>query len=65
MEAIMIRLCSVWKRERENGEVYYKGRLGDTNILLFKVKNDHPEAPYFDVCLAKRDIKQENVESSD
>ena len=59
----MIRLCSLWKRERENGEVYYKGRLGDTNVLLFKVKTEHPDAPYFDLLVAKREMKQENEEA--
>ena len=54
----MIRLCSVWERQKESGEIYYKGRLGDIDVLLFSVTSEHVDAPAFDIMLSERRRKR-------
>ena len=59
----MIKITAVWKQTTKTGVTYYKGKLGDGDILLFPNKSDHPKAPDFDVLIAKRE-KQEGYQGS-
>ena len=64
----MIKIGAVWSRKKEDGTPYFKGTvdcpvgvvLADgLDILLFKNKSDHENAPDFDVLVAKPRPKPE------
>ena len=51
----MIKICSVWEQKTQAGLKYFKGRLGNADILIFPNKSDHPKAPAYDVLIAKHE----------
>ena len=47
-----IKLAGVWKREMDNGTVYWKGKATEyLSVCLFKNTSDHPNSPDLDVVL--------------
>jgi len=51
----MIKIASVWEQKTQSGLTYFKGRLGNADILVFPNKSDHPKAPAYDVLIAKHE----------
>ena len=58
----MIKIGSVWKYEKEDGTIYFKGRMDlpcpvilekNVSILLFKNKSDHEKSPALDILIAE------------
>jgi hypothetical protein len=49
----MVKLGSVWeKRNDVKGTRFWSGMMGNgTQILMFRCKSDHPQAPTFDIYL--------------
>jgi len=59
----MQKIGAFWKYTKEDGTIYFKGRIDfpanliigeDTDILLFKNKSDHEKSPALDLLIAKR-----------
>lgn len=64
----MVKIGAIWKQTKEDGTVYFKGRIDfpaavvlseGTEVLLFRSKSEHEKAPYFDLLIAKPRPKQE------
>jgi len=56
--AEMTKISAVWKQKTRDGRTFYKGRLGDADLLLFPSKSDHPKAPAFDVLITKHENRE-------
>jgi len=73
----MQKIGAFWKYEKEDGTVYFKGRIDfpaglilndETDVLLFKNRSEHEKSPVLDLLIAKRQPKkqqQANDQSSD
>jgi len=73
----MLKIGSVWKYEKDDGTIYFKGRVDlpcsvlldkGVSILLFKNKSDHEKSPALDVLIAEDKPKpqqQQNASNSD
>jgi len=51
----MIKIASVWKQTTNDGAEYYKGRLGNADLLIFHNKSTNPKSPEFDILVAKHE----------
>jgi len=58
----MLKIGSVWRYEKEDGPVYFKGRIDlpcpiilgpGVSVLLFKNKSDHEKSPALDILIAE------------
>ena len=58
----MLKIGSVWRYEKEDETVYFKGRIDlpcpvvlgpGISILLFKNKSDHEKSPALDILIAE------------
>jgi len=58
----MLKIGSVWRYEKEDETVYFKGRIDlpcpvilepGVSILLFKNKSDHEKSPALDILIAE------------
>ncbi len=64
----MIKIGAIWKQTKEDGTVYFKGKIDvpgavllndGTDVLLFRSKSENEKAPYFDLVIAKPKPKTE------
>lgn len=69
-----IKIGAVWKRKKEEGDVYFTGSVDlptsvilnpDMSIFLFKNRSEHEKSPAFDVFIAESGKKQDSNKSAE
>ena len=69
----MIKIGSVWRYEKEDGTVYFSGKVDapcsiilekNAKVLLFANKSDHEKSPALDILIAE-DKPKPQVQSRD
>lgn len=59
----MIKIASVWSQKTKGGITYYKGRLGNADVLVFPNRSEHPKSPDFDILIAKHEQYEASQQS--
>ena len=49
----LLPLMGLWKCESKSGRIYWRGRLGDCVVMMFRNGSTNPKAPEFNIVLAK------------
>lgn len=57
---MLVELTGLWSRKNKNGEEYFMGRLGNSNVLLFRNKNKkNDKEPDFRMFVGTRQQQQQ------
>lgn len=58
--ADMFPLAALWAHEsKRTGKTYWRGRLGEAQILMFRQQSDNPRAPDFKIFVTEYVSKEE------